>query len=152
MDWNERCCGVETVAPYASKPYGSLGTDFTDAVVERDDRLAFRGDTEIQVWESYSYAQGGYADRGYNGVMLHVVGAESNGRPALLEISRVLPRCVDRCFGVASGRDSLDFPASRITERRDQPVNLSKTNCVANIRLARHPNQPITRYDYRHGS
>jgi hypothetical protein len=71
---------------YGGKPGGSLGPDFTDAVIERDDGTVFRGDIEIHVRESDWRAHGHHNDARYNGVVLHVVAAESidsTHRPAL---------------------------------------------------------------------
>jgi hypothetical protein len=65
------------------RPGGSLGPDFTDAVVERDDGVVFCGDIEIHVRESDWRAHGHHKDPRYNGVVLHVVAAESEGRPAI---------------------------------------------------------------------
>jgi hypothetical protein len=76
---------------YGGKPGGSLGPDFTDAVVERDDGVTFRGDIEIHVRESDWRAHGHHKDRRYNGVVLHVVGSESNGRPALKATGSTIP-------------------------------------------------------------
>jgi len=71
---------------YGGKPGGSVGPDFTDAVIERDDGTVFRGDIEIHVRESDWRAHGHHKDARYNGVVLHVVAAESTdseNRPAL---------------------------------------------------------------------
>lgn len=71
---------------YGGKPAGSVGPDFTDAVIERDDGTVFRGDIEIHVRESDWRAHGHHNDARYNGVVLHVVAAESTDsekRPAL---------------------------------------------------------------------
>lgn len=71
---------------YGGKPAGSVGPDFTDAVIERDDGTVFRGDIEIHVRESDWRAHGHHNDARYNGVVLHVVAAESidsKHRPAL---------------------------------------------------------------------
>jgi hypothetical protein len=61
---------------YGGKPGGSLGPDFTDAVVERDDGIVFRGDIEIHVRESDWRAHGHHTDPRYNGVVLHVVASD----------------------------------------------------------------------------
>ncbi|MEE8046087.1 MAG: DUF2851 family protein, partial [Dehalococcoidia bacterium] len=37
---------------YGGRPGGSLGPDFVDAVIERDDGVTFRGDIEIHVRET----------------------------------------------------------------------------------------------------
>ena len=79
---------------YGGKPGGSLGPDFTDAVVERDDGVTFRGDIEIHVRESDWRAHGHHNDRRYNGVVLHVVAAESAGRPALRATGTSIPLLV----------------------------------------------------------
>ena len=76
---------------YGGKPGGSLGPDFTDAVVERDDGVTCRGDVEIHVRESDWRAHGHHNDRRYNGVVLHVVAAESAGRPALKATGASIP-------------------------------------------------------------
>ncbi|MDA1279108.1 MAG: DUF2851 family protein [Chloroflexi bacterium] len=76
---------------YGGKPGGSLGPDFTDAVVERDDGTVFRGDIEIHVRESDWHAHGHHEDPRYNGVVLHVVAATSDGRPALKAIGTTIP-------------------------------------------------------------
>ena len=71
---------------YGGKPGGSVGPDFTNAVIERDDGTVFRGDVEIHVRESDWRAHGHHNDARYNGVVLHVVAAESidsTHRPAL---------------------------------------------------------------------
>ncbi|NQW19906.1 MAG: DUF2851 family protein [Chloroflexi bacterium] len=68
---------------YGGKPGGSLGPDFTDAVVERDDRVVFRGDVEIHVRESDWGSHGHHTDPRYNGVVLHVIASESNGSTTL---------------------------------------------------------------------
>ena len=71
---------------YGGKPAGSVGPDFTDAVIERDDGTVFRGDIEIHVREADWRAHGHHNDARYNGVVLHVVAAESTDsgdRPAL---------------------------------------------------------------------
>ena len=51
------------------RPGGSLGPDFTDAVVERDDGVVFCGDIEIHVRESDWRAHGHHKDPRYNGVV-----------------------------------------------------------------------------------
>lgn len=76
---------------YGGKPGGSLGPDFTDAVVERDDGTTFRGDIEIHVRESDWRAHGHHNDPRYNGVVLHVVASESNGRPAIKATGSSIP-------------------------------------------------------------
>jgi hypothetical protein len=76
---------------YGGKPGGSLGPDFTDAVVERDDGTVFRGDIEIHVRESDWRAHGHHTDPRYNGVVLHVVAADTNGRPALKATGSTIP-------------------------------------------------------------
>lgn len=76
---------------YGGKPGGSLGPDFTDAVVERDDGTTFRGDVEIHVRESDWRAHGHHTDPRYNGVVLHVVASESSGRPALKATGSSIP-------------------------------------------------------------
>jgi hypothetical protein len=76
---------------YGGKPGGSLGPDFTDAVVERDDGTTFRGDVEIHVRESDWRAHGHHTDPRYNGVVLHVVASESDGRPALKATGASIP-------------------------------------------------------------
>lgn len=76
---------------YGGKPGGSLGPDFTDAVVERDDGAVFRGDIEIHVRESDWRAHGHHTDPRYNGVVLHVVAAESEGKPALKATGSSIP-------------------------------------------------------------
>jgi hypothetical protein len=71
---------------YGRKPGGSVGPDFTDAVIERDDGTVFRGDIEINVRESDWRAHGHHKDARYNGVVLHVVAVESTdsaNHPAL---------------------------------------------------------------------
>ena len=62
---------------YGGRPGGSLGPDFTDAVIERDDGTVFRGDIEIHVRESDWNAHGHQCDPRYNGVVLHGVASES---------------------------------------------------------------------------
>lgn len=76
---------------YGGKPGGSLGPDFTDAVVERDDGTVFRGDIEIHVREADWRAHGHHTDPRYNGVVLHVVAAESKGKPALKATGSTIP-------------------------------------------------------------
>ncbi len=76
---------------YGGKPGGSLGPDFTDAVVERDDGITYRGDIEIHVRESDWRAHGHHTDPRYNGVVLHVVAAVSAGRPALKATGSTIP-------------------------------------------------------------
>ncbi len=76
---------------YGGKPGGSLGPDFTDAVVERDDGMVFRGDIEIHVSESDWRSHGHHTDPRYNGVVLHVVAAESEGRPAFKATGSTIP-------------------------------------------------------------
>jgi hypothetical protein len=76
---------------YGGKPGGSLGPDFTDAVVERDDGTVFRGDIKIHVRESDWRAHGHHTDPRYNGVVLHVVAADTNGRPALKATGSTIP-------------------------------------------------------------
>jgi len=76
---------------YGGKPGGSLGPDFTDAVVERDDGMVFRGDIEIHVRESDWRSHGHHTDPRYNGVVLHVVAAESEGRPAFKATGSTIP-------------------------------------------------------------
>ncbi len=76
---------------YGGRPGGSLGPDFTDAVVERDDGVVFRGDIEIHVRESDWRAHGHHRDPRYNGVVLHVVAAESEGRPAIRATGASIP-------------------------------------------------------------
>jgi len=76
---------------YGGKPGGSLGPDFTDAVVRRDDGVVFRGDIEIHVRESDWRAHGHHTDPRYNGVVLHVVAADSNGVPALKATGSTIP-------------------------------------------------------------
>ena len=76
---------------YGGRPGGSLGPDFTDAVVERDDGVVFRGDIEIHVRESDWRAHGHHNDPRYNGVVLHVVAAESKGRPAVKATGASIP-------------------------------------------------------------
>ena len=76
---------------YGGKPGGSLGPDFTDAVIKRDDGVMFRGDIEIHVRESDWRAHGHHTDPRYNGVVLHVVAAESNGKPALKATGSSIP-------------------------------------------------------------
>jgi hypothetical protein len=76
---------------YGGKPGGSLGPDFTDAVIERDDGTTYRGDIEIHVRESDWRAHGHHTDPRYNGVVLHVVAAESAGRPALKATGSTIP-------------------------------------------------------------
>ena len=71
---------------YGGKPGGSVGPDFTDAVIECDDGTVFRGDIEIHVREADWRAHGHHKDARYNDVVLHVVAAESTdsaNRPAL---------------------------------------------------------------------
>lgn len=76
---------------YGGKPGGSLGPDFTDAVVKRDDGITYRGDIEIHVRESDWRSHGHHNNPRYNGVVLHVVAAESNGRPALKATGTTIP-------------------------------------------------------------
>ena len=76
---------------YSGKPGGSLGPDFTDAVVKRDDGITYRGDIEIHVRESDWRSHGHHNDPRYNGVVLHVVAAESDGRPALKATGSTIP-------------------------------------------------------------
>ncbi|HIF72204.1 MAG TPA: DUF2851 family protein [Dehalococcoidia bacterium] len=76
---------------YGGKPGGSLGPDFTDAVVERDDGMVFRGDIEIHVSKSDWRSHGHHTDPIYNGVVLHVVAAESEGRPAFKATGSTIP-------------------------------------------------------------
>jgi hypothetical protein len=76
---------------YGGKPGGSLGPDFTDAVVERDDGMVFRGDIEIHVRESDWRSHGHHTDPRYNGVVLHVVAAEPEGRPAFKATGSTIP-------------------------------------------------------------
>ena len=76
---------------YGGKPGGSLGPDFTDAVIGRDDGITYRGDIEIHVRESDWRAHGHHTDPRYNGVVLHVVAAESAGRPALKATGSTIP-------------------------------------------------------------
>ncbi|MCI0804782.1 MAG: DUF2851 family protein, partial [Chloroflexi bacterium] len=76
---------------YGGRPGGSVGPDFTDAVVERDDGVVFRGDIEIHVRESDWRAHGHHNDPRYNGVVLHVVAAESKGRPAVKATGASIP-------------------------------------------------------------
>ena len=76
---------------YGGKPGGSFGPDFTDAIVERDDGVVFRGDIEIHVRESDWHAHGHHNDPRYNGVVLHVVAAESEGRPAVKATGASIP-------------------------------------------------------------
>ncbi|MBT3996585.1 MAG: DUF2851 family protein [Chloroflexi bacterium] len=78
---------------YGGKPGGSLGPDFTDAVVERDDGVVFRGDIEIHVRESDWRAHGHHADTRYNGVVLHVVAlaSGSDSRQAVKATGATIP-------------------------------------------------------------
>ncbi len=76
---------------YGGRPGGSFGPDFADAVVERDDGTVFRGDIEIHVRESDWRAHGHHKDPRYNGVVLHVVAAESEGRPAVKATGASIP-------------------------------------------------------------
>lgn len=79
---------------YGGKPGGSVDIDFTDAVIERDDGTVFRGDIEIHVRESDWHAHGHHNDARYNGVMLHVVAAESTdseNRPVLKATGVAIP-------------------------------------------------------------
>jgi hypothetical protein len=76
---------------YGGRPGGSLGPDFTDAVVERDDGTVFRGDIEIHGRESDWRAHGHHTDPRYNRVVLHVVAAESEGRPAIRATGAAIP-------------------------------------------------------------
>lgn len=99
---------------YGGKPGGSLGPDFTDAVVERDDGVTFRGDIEIHVRESDWRAHGHHNDRRYNGVVLHVVAAESAGRPTLRATGTSIPLLVLNWTGRAT-RDGAGFRGSDAT-------------------------------------
>jgi hypothetical protein len=79
---------------YGGKPGRSLGPDFTDAVIERDDGTTFRGDIEIHVREADWRAHGHHTDPRYNGVVLHVVGAisaNSTNTPALKATGTTIP-------------------------------------------------------------
>ncbi|MBN4064454.1 DUF2851 family protein [Dehalococcoides mccartyi] len=101
---------------YGGRPGGSLGPDFTDAVVERDDGVTFRGDIEIHVRESDWRAHGHHKDPRYNGVVLHVVASESNGQAALKATGSTIPLLALNWKKVAGRRggiskSSLNFPA-----------------------------------------
>ena len=85
---------------YGGKPGGSVGPDFTDAVIERDDGTVFRGDIEIHVRESDWRAHGHHKDARYNGVVLHVVAVESTdsaNHPALKATGVSIPLLAFNC-------------------------------------------------------
>lgn len=63
-------------------------------MIERDDGTVFRGDSEIHVRESDRHAHGHHNDARYNGVVLHVVAAESTdseNRPVLKKTGVAIP-------------------------------------------------------------
>jgi len=110
---------------YGGKPGGSLGPDFTDAVVERDDGTTFRGDIEIHVRESDWRSHGHHTDPRYNGVVLHVVASESNGKPALKATGSTIPLLAlnwKRPLGAAANTDNHTSNLPTEIEKPELPV------------------------------
>lgn len=121
---------------YGGKPGGSLGPDFTDAVVERDDGVVFRGDIEIHVRESDWRAHGHHTDPRYNGVVLHVVVAESNGSPALKATGSTIPLLALNWMKSRNvSGDSITAPAA------DTPANVKLELDLASAGLQRFHSQ-----------
>ncbi len=105
---------------YGGKPGGSLGPDFTDAVVERDDGVVFRGDIEIHVRESDWRAHGHHTDRRYNGVVLHVVAlaSGSNTRQALKSTGGTIPLLALNWKSGSKRVSNVSDPANEISHQR----------------------------------
>ncbi|MEX0762063.1 MAG: DUF2851 family protein [Dehalococcoidia bacterium] len=57
---------------YPGRPGGSLGPDFRDAIIERDDGVRLFGDVEIHVRAGDWRQHGHHRDPRYNGVVFHV--------------------------------------------------------------------------------
>ena len=114
---------------YGGKPGGSLGPDFTDAVVERDDGVVFRGDIEIHVRESDWRAHGHHTDRRYNGVVLHVVALAFgiDTRQALKSTGGTIPLLALNWKSSSKRASNVSDPANEIShQRQDTPAPVQK--------------------------
>ena len=130
---NERMCVVRDghtyKIVYGGKPGGSLGPDCTDAVVERDDGVVFRGDIEIHVRESDWRAHGHHIDRRYNGFVLHVVALAfaSDTRQALKSTGGTILLLALNWKSSSKRASNVSDPANEIShQRQDTPAPVQK--------------------------
>ncbi len=109
---------------YAGRASSAAGPDFRDAVLQREGGEVVRGDVELHLRRGGWEAHGHHTDRGYNGVVLHVVlhGGET---PITLASGRRVPTAAlfPRTLGRRSRRDA---PAPRPLPLAAMPTSASR--------------------------
>ena len=92
---------------YAGRASSAAGPDFRDAVLQREGGEVVRGDVELHLRRGGWEAHGHHTDRGYDGVVLHVV-LHGGDRPVTLASGRRVPTAAlfPRTLGRRSRREA----------------------------------------------
>lgn len=107
---------------YAGRASASAGPDFRDAVLQRESGEVVRGDVELHLRRGGWEAHGHQNDRGYNGVVLHVVLHGGDG-PVVLASGKRVPTAAlfPRTLGRAPRRETppaRPLPLATLPSRR----------------------------------
>ncbi len=96
---------------YAGRASSAAGPDFRDAVLQREGGEVVRGDVELHLRRGGWEAHGHHTDRGYNGVVLHVV-LHGGDTPITLASGRRVPTAAlfPRTLGRRSRREAAPRP------------------------------------------
>ena len=112
---------------YPGRSSAAAGPDFRDAVLQREGGEIVRGDVELHLrrggWEAHRH----HTDRGYNGVVLHVV-LHGSGAPITLASGRRVPTAAlfPRTLGRHPRREAPPTRPLPLASMPTSPVKLAR--------------------------